>query len=345
MAAKLTYTQESDFRRERDFGAKISATFEFIAAHFKPLFKCIAYFVLPGALLLGIGFGLFMSKASGFYAAAIQGAQNGSSGPLTTDPLAMYRGSGGIGVVLIIIGGTLAFLLLTSTVYGYIRVRLNQPPTEPVQPAQVWAWIRPRLGRTVRAGLLLGGLVLAVLVAVGLVAGGVGAAAGNSGGGIALVVLLVFGVYGVLIWLTVTLSLYFPVLWLEDVGVMEALRRCFYLIKGKWWSTLGLSFVIGLIQGSISYIFIIPMYALMFLQALKVTSEESPVLMSGAALLYAGGYMLLSTLPLLAHSFQYFNLSERRDSLGSRQLLGRLGQTAAPQVSNLQYQADEEGEY
>ena len=39
MQATGKFTQEADLRRERDFGAKVAATFEFVVAQFRPLFK------------------------------------------------------------------------------------------------------------------------------------------------------------------------------------------------------------------------------------------------------------------------------------------------------------------
>ena len=347
---KLAFTQESDFRRERDFGSKISATFEFLGSQFKPFFKCLAYFALPGALLMGIGLALFMGKATGFYAALFQGVRHGGTTPAASglDPLAMYRGWGGVGFALTALGGLVTFLLLNSTVYAYLRVRLHLTAAETVQPRQVWAWMRPRLGRVVRACLLLAALGLGLMVVLGIAVGGIGLVAG-SGSSAVWVVLGVVVVYALIFWLSVCLALYFPVLWLEDLGAAAALRRSFYLIRGKWWSTFGLGFIMVMIQSFMGYMFAIPMYGLMMLDILQLTKtgtgSGTTLPMQAATLLYAGGAVLLLTLPLLAMSFQYFNLAERRDNLGARQQLALLGQAAAPVASNQFYRPDEEGEY
>ena len=138
-------------------------------------------------------------------------------------------------------------------------------------------------------------------------------------------------------------------MWLEDLGPMQALRRCFYLIKGKWWSTFGLVMVMFLIQSTMSYLFAIPMYGLLMMDVLQLsktgTGHDSSLLMQAATLLYAGSAVLLLALPLLAMGFQYFNLAERRDSIGARQQLALLGQTATPEATNSYYRPDEEGEY
>ena len=226
----------------------------------------------------------------------------------------------------------MAFLLLSSTVYGFVRVRMSLPADEVVQPAQVWAYISRRLGRVVGAWLLL---ILVMIVGMGVV-GGCLALLGPG-----FVVLLFLP----LTWATVGLALYFPALWIEDEGVLAALRRSFYLVKGKWWSTLGLYIIISFITGIINYIFMIPMYGLMVTRLmLRLPGSDSELLGVVATSIYAMGWIFTAALPLIALMFQYFNLVERKEGVGLRLLVGTLGQ-AAPQVSNAAYQADEEGEY
>jgi len=329
MPTKATYTHETDFRRERDFGAKVSATFEFAAAQFKPLTKCLLYFVLPGALLGGIGLGLFMNKFMGLIPVA--GASSKASSMAVANTLG--SASSFVGLGLSMLGFLAAFLLLSSTVYAFVHVRMLTPPAEVVQPAQVWRFMRPRLGRVVLAWLLL-----AVLGAVGM--GGLGGLLALIGPG--FVVLLL----PVVLWVVVCLTLFFPTLWMEDEGVLSALRRSFYLIKGKWWSSMGLYLVMTFITGIINYIFIIPFYGLMIARLLLHTKAlESEILSVSAMSIYALGWVFTATLPLIAMLFQYFNLVERKEGVGLRLLVNSLGQTLAPQVSNGMYRPDEEGEY
>ena len=332
MQPKATYTREADFRRERDFGAKVGATFEFVAAQFKPLIKCLMYFVLPGALLAGIGMGLFMGNFMGLMGLAnTQGANSKLSAEAVQANL--FTGTSFVGVGLAIVGFLVAFLLLSSTVYAFVQVRMSTPPDEVVQPARVWQFMRPRLGRVVLAWLLL-----TVVITLGL---------GLLGGALAMVgpgfVVLLFPL---LIWMAVCLTLYFPALWMEDDGVVSALRRSFYLIKGKWWSSMGLYLVMSFITGVVNYLFIIPFYALMMARLLlKTPGLDSEMLSVGAMSIYALGWVFTATLPLIAMMFQYFNLVERKEGVGMRQILASLGQTATPQVSNATYRPDEEGEY
>ncbi len=332
MKAKVKYTHEADFRRERDFGAKIGATFEFVAAQFRPLFKCLAYFVLPGALLAGIDMGLFVNNML----AMVPKPGHAVNGPMRiaqSYPYNMFAGTSFLGMGLAMVGLLVAFLLLSSTVYAFVRVRMAAPPDEVVRPAQVWAFVWQQLGRVLGAWLLLS---LVLVVGMGVL-GGCLALLGPG-----FVVLLFFP----LVWVVVCLTLYFPALWMEDDGALTALRRTFYLVKGKWWSTLGLYLIISFITGIINYVFMIPMYGLMMVRMmLKIPGFDSDILGVVAMSIYALGWVFTASLPLIAMLFQYFNLVERKDGTGLRLLVDSLGQTAAPQIRNATYRADEEGEY
>ncbi|OGX88460.1 hypothetical protein BEN47_08970 [Hymenobacter lapidarius] len=324
------FTQEADFRRERDFGAKVGATFEFVVAQFRPLFKCIAYFVLPGALLGGIGLGLAMGNFMSGWATAAK--PNGGPEFVQNAGFNTFTGTSFVGMALAGIGFLTAFLLLSSVVYGFVRVRMRTPAQETVQPAQVWAFVWKRLGSVLGAWLLLG---IVLVIGTGVLGGALGLA------GPGFVGLLFFP----LIWVVVCLTLYFPVLMMEDNGVAAAFRRSFYLMKGKWWSSLGLYMVMSLIMGIVNYVFIIPLYALMIGRTLLGASLNSEILNIGAMTIYGMGWIFTATLPLVAMLFQYFNLVERKEGVGLRLMVDSLGLGAAPQVRNAAYQPDEEGEY
>lgn len=334
------FTREADFRQERDFGTKISATFEFIRANFRPLVKTLAYFVLPGALVAGVGMGTFTNVVYNQMPAA--GAQRGAATAMSSTMLTGMMGGMGVGLLALVV----SFLLITGALYSFVRVRLVLPAGEAVQPGQVWAFMRPRLGKALLAVAVLGavgGLVgfLISIAFVGTVAGTGVLHWSNPG----LLILGAVALWALLAWVVVVMTLFFPILWLEDAGIFQALQRSFFLIKGKWWSTFGLLFVSGIIQGFVAFIFIIPQYAVMFGKLLKIPFLDSDVLGIAAQCFYSLGALFTYAIPLLAIMFQYFNLVERREGTGSFQLLGQLGQAPAPSVASGTYRPDEEGEY
>jgi hypothetical protein len=338
---KNTYTTPADFWRERDFGAKISATFEFIGAHWRPLGKCLLYFVLPGALLMGIGLGLFTNSMYNQMGGQAAGWHTTVGAPPSTSPFSQFN-FGGVAVGFL--GSTLSFLLLVGTVYGYVRARLHLPAATPITPAVVWAEIKGRLGRT----LLIVGLVMAVYLILAFGFSLLIAISANRGGlNSVAAVMLGFLVFGTLAtYLAIVLSLFFPVLWLEDSGVFATVGRCFQLIKGHWWATFGLLAVVSIIQGMLLIVFVIPQYAVMIGKMMHVPGLDSDVLGLVAQCIYAVGIMFTYAIPLLALAFQYFHLAEQKEGWGLRLLVETLGQPQSiPVVQSGHYRPHDEGEY
>lgn len=330
---QLKFTKESDFRQERDFGAKIGATFEFLGAHWRPLGKCVLYFVLPVALVLGIGLGL---ATNGMWN-VMSTAKNNPTVLRQSSGYDMFGPSYFVGVGIAMVSGLLAVAMLLSTLYAYVQLLLTENSVLPPTPTQVWQRIKPRLGQMLLAFGLLGGLYMLLIVAVI----GIGSALG-SGIGTALIFL---GLIPAIFYVLVPLSLYFPALWVEGEGLFAALRRCFYLVRGKWWSTLGLLFVASLIQGMMAFIFFIPQYAVLFGKLLKIPGLDSDILGIATQCFYAMGIMFTYCVPLLAALFQYFNLVERKEGIGLRSMVDRLGGGPAPVAHNHAYRPDDEGEY
>ncbi|UOQ72022.1 hypothetical protein [Hymenobacter cellulosilyticus] len=318
---KSTFTTAADFRQERDFGNKIAATFEFITAHWRPLGKCLVYFVLPAALIMGAGMGILTNTAFNGI-----GSSNSGNTPQFSNG-AFFSGAG-----LTMLGALVAGTLLMGTVYGYLRILLT---TETVPtPALVWQVIKSRIGRMFGAFALLLGIYM--LVSIALVA--------------LMAITSFFGVlfliiFPAFVYVMVPLTLFFPILWLEEDNLWQSLRRSFYLVQGKWWSTAGLLVVTGMIQGMLCIVFMLPQYAVLLGKILKIPGLDSDVLGILTQCLYALGIMFTYAIPLMASSFQYFNLVERKEGLGLRSLIGTIGQGSAPLAYNQAYRPDEEGEY
>lgn len=341
---KNTYTTPADFWKERDFGAKISATFEFISAHWRPLGKCLLYFVLPGALLMGIGLGLFTNSMYNQLGGAMANRSVGGpveiAKPIDGSPFGSFN-FGGMAIGML--ASMLSFLLLVGTVYGYVRARLHSPAATPITPAVVWAEIKARIGRMLLVIVLVGAAYMAVVLgAVALFA-----LFARSGGDSVWSALLGMPLlFSLVVYLAIVLSLFFPVLWLEDGNVFTTVSRCFQLIKGRWWATFGLLAVIGIIQGTLLFVFIIPQYAVMIGKMMHVPGLSSDVLGLAAQCIYAVGIMFTYTIPLLALAFQYFHLAEQKEGWGLRLLVNELGQPQViPVAQSSHYRPDEEGEY
>ncbi|WP_426492829.1 hypothetical protein [Hymenobacter sp. 102] len=298
------FTQEADFRQERDFGQKIGATFEFIGAHAKPLGKCLLYFVVPFALLAGIGLGITQREV-------LSSINSGTLRTVNTFDMLTP-------IYLLAIGASsLSYVLLAATVYGYIRLRIDTDAQQEITPTMV----RHYLFRY-WLPLVLSGVCSVILSMTGM---------------------LLFVIPG--IYLGVALSLVWVVQILEEGGIGYSLKRSEGLVRGKWWSTFGLSLVIGIIIGILGMIFQIPQLIGYAGKALHWDFFTSDIIVITAGIINSVGHTLLYAPLMVALAFQYFNLVERKEGFGLRMQVMSLGQTPAPTEANHHLRPDDEGEY
>ncbi|QIL75622.1 hypothetical protein [Hymenobacter sp. HDW8] len=334
---RLAFTQPADFLKERDFGQKIEASFDFVRAHFRPFGKCMLYIVLPAALLTGIGTGLMQSRLQLYMQQVKTAARTGNA---SMAPLVDFIGSPEY--VLAILGSLLTFMLLILTTYGYMTLTLSKADSAAdIEVADVWALVRRRFFGTLLATLGLAVVMIAATLPI-LGVFGLLSVLGSMAG------LLLPVAYIATFYVMVSLSL-FHIIWVrEELGFFATLRRCFYLVWGKWWSTFGLIMVMLLIIGMMAIVFFIPQ------SFLNITSIITPDAASPNALLVVAvntmssmALMMLYPLLFLAIAFQYFNLVERKEGEGLHRLVGRIGQPAVVDqpVAAARYRAEEEGEY
>ncbi|NOZ34534.1 MAG: hypothetical protein GXO80_04460, partial [Chlorobi bacterium] len=103
----------------------------------------------------------------------------------------------------------------------------------------------------------------------------------------------------------------------ENKSATESISRSFEIIKGKWWQTFGLILVFGLIIGSMSYIFIIPIYAVVIVAFLSGTqiAAGSVILLSLFIFLYFTAYLFFMSMQQIMVAFQYFNIRSGKEGL------------------------------
>jgi hypothetical protein len=244
--------------------------------------------------------------------------------------------------MLAFVAGFFTLTLLILTTYGYLLLCLNRTDESvEIEVSEVWAVVRRRFVGTLLANF---GLVAVLLAACAPLVGVVFLmqVAGPFIG------LLLPVLYLGLFYVMFALSL-FHIIWVrEELGFFATLRRCFYLIWGKWWSTFGLLFVMGMIIGIMSIVFFIPQ-SFLNVSTLLTPNSTPPngLLVVATNTLSSMALIMLYPLLFLALAFQYFNLVERKEGEGLRALVGRIGQpaVAAQPYAPDRYRADEEGEY
>ncbi len=321
----LAYTHESDFRQERNFGQKISATFEFIGVHWRPLGRALLYLVAPLALLQGILTAVVQSRMFGTLLSSTYAPQ--SHDPRY--PLAARQAILGATVqnplyYLLIPTALLFASAFVLTIYGYLVCCLRPAgavPT-PITPGEVWAVVKRHL-------------VVAFFSYWGLG------------------ILIVLGFFFFFIpgyYLMVVLSLFFIVRVVEHTSFYDTIRRCMSLTAGKWWSTFGL--IIGMIGLLYTLMFSFSTIANLLWLAIYSTflptiepGQLTTIFVVALTLFFTAAMFLLCPPILLALAFQYFNLVERREGVGLLHLLNQLGQAPGAGPGATTYRPHEEGEY
>ena len=315
----MRFAQESDFRQLRDFGQKFSASFEFIGAHWRGLGQAMLYLVLPAAILQGIVSALLQKQV---FAQALRGTGTGMGKLQQLTMLdGMYQSP--IYWINVAISG-IFIMFLVLTVYAYVRCCLRPVPSPAsITVGEVWAVVKSEF-----IGSYLSYFALLMLIIIGF---------------------FLLGIPG--IYLSVTFSLFYITKVLEGTGFMATCRRCLQLVRGKWWSTFGLivmmSFALGLVLavvgsvvGGLSY------FAAKQVGFLQTDDASSSLVLFTVITSALTGLLNLLIYPplLLALAFQYFNLVERRDGVGLRNMVSQLGQVPAA-VHTTDYRPDDEGEY
>ncbi|WP_441247988.1 hypothetical protein [Kitasatospora sp. McL0602] len=193
-----------------------------------------------------------------------------------------------------------------------------------VTPGQIWQEARPFLWRVLGAHLLAGLAGVAVLV-VSLLPAAVLAAV--TGGTAVAGVAALLAVPGLLAagYVQVRLALLIPVLVLENLSPVGAIRRAWSLNEGAWWRSLGIPYVIGLVGSTAAQLLAFPfaLVGLVFLTA-SVTDGGGQASLVGPVLFVAVtglgvtlGLALAMPLTPLAHGLLYVDRRIRCEDFGT----------------------------
>lgn len=103
----------------------------------------------------------------------------------------------------------------------------------------------------------------------------------------------------------------------EKISFGEAFKRSFEIIRGEWWFIFGLTLVMGLILGFISYIFILPPYIAGIASAFTNTfSVTTKILIVVFVVLYFVFYLFMFSIQTILTDFEYYSLIEKKERPG-----------------------------
>jgi hypothetical protein len=312
-----------DFQRARDFSKKMNATFEFIRQNYKALGKSILLIAGPSVLVGSVMAGSFMGEFFNFGRMA-QGNPDAFSDYFLSV-------SFWIQMMLMFVFLTVSFVVSIATINCYLLI-YDEKKTNKIEVSEVWERVRnvfwSYLGTSILFFFLFIIAYILLLIPVFILADISG-------------VLLFFGIFfivGGIIYLLFSSSLTYFIQVHEKKNFFDALSRSFRLVSGKWWSTFGLIVILYLIMMTVSYVFIIPYYVVLFANTLHSASAGSELEFSSSFklwtilffTLYYMAQMLMYSLPNVGIAFQYFNLVELKEAKGLMTEIENLGQTSPP---------------
>ncbi|WP_114783578.1 hypothetical protein [Botryobacter ruber] len=283
----ISTNQKINLREERDFSSKLNATFHFIRANFRTLLKTLFMYVTPLALAAGI--------SSGIYQARVLRGLSGTNEFETYGQFSFFNQVTSVNYFFT------AFFMLTSVyvlflaVYSFMVV--YQDEEGEVNPAAVWLHMKEHLVKVIFGGVL-----------------------------IALITFLSLFLLGLGLYLGVVLSLFVVVMVREDLDFIETVERCFTLIKGNWWATFGLIIVAGFIQGVVTWLTALPLFAIGVMRGLQVPGMDNDLLLVVVQTISSVLGIYIYAISAIAIGFQYFNLVEKKEGLGlleQADLIGR----------------------
>src|SRR5258706_4481018 len=239
-----------ELHRMRDFGKKINATFEFVKQNFKPLGKSVLLIAGPpltiGSLMIGSFMGDFMSTIF---------SQAGTGNPEALNKF-FLSWNFWAQFILMFVFLIVSAIMSISTINNFVLL-YNQKKSNDISVQEVWDKVRGSLGIYLGSAFLFFLMFIAAYILVIIITIGFGAASpvlgflGAAIGGCAMAY----------VWVGSSLTLFIQTF--ESKNFFAALGRSLKLTQGKWWSTFGLVFVLGLIAYAVSYFFLIPYYIIM----------------------------------------------------------------------------------
>lgn len=285
--------------QQRDFGDKINVTFQYISQNFRSFGLSLLYIVGPVALVAGIASGIMQSRM--FDLIGLTQKPDGDDLPFR-----MLSNIFSPAFALAILFSGLAILAVSLATYAHMKVYARKTgqgglalpiQTPDISVSEVWEEMQPMIGR---------GLIISILTSIVT--------------GIATLFLVVPGIY-----VGIVLSLGLAVTAFEGTDFSATWNRCFALIRDKWWSTLGLIVVMGIISGIVGLLFTLPTGIISFLIGSKLLPDVSGFWVVVGNVVATVGGTLLRSLIYVAIGFQYTNLVERLEGRGLLSAIDSIG--------------------
>ena len=292
-------------RKIRDFGSNISVSIEFLRENILPFYKSLAFIAGPFILISSILSGIFLSE---FMSEIMDRSANpgtfGSS--IFPENFSKYM----LNSVLIQFIGMIAVITVT---YRYLL--LYPEYGKNITFEILWKYVKKDF-----LPIIAGNLVFLLIVAGStMILGSSFLAIGFLSGGwvLGLLVFLAF------IYLMIPCSFIYIIQLAENVNPFVAVQRAFYLIRGYWFSTLGILVISTIIIYMINLVFSIPLSVISVVTTVNTldptaafSSPYFSVLNIASTVMSSLGIFFALPVFYLSLGFQYFSIVENKEHVG-----------------------------
>lgn len=298
--------------KPRNLGLVIRDSFSFLKINFKPFAQVLLIGVLPFILLGGFLYSSFIFGMLGTISNPAEQANQLSGMFAKVVPAALS----------ILLGTTVLFVAIMETFFVY-----EKSETGSITAADIFRGIKGDILRFfvfVILSIIVGILSIIILSILSGIFVGI-AGMGSSVLGF-LAAILVFGGF---MYLTIAF-IFSPIIFLrERCDLITAFSRSFLLIKGHWWQTFGILFVMYIIVYGLIIIAALPFYAYTFFTTLSgiKTGMSFPQLGNWGAVYLAFLFCFTTVIGTLFHNaviLQYYSLTEQK-----------YGENVMQQINNL----------
>ncbi len=309
-------------RKQRGLDAIIEDSFKFFKAHAKPILKIIweqnriilTGLVLSYFLYVYFYFGMLNQLFSFRNGVPSQNVEMFSSPYFSLVMLSLFIFS----------------LIFTPRFFGAIvgYFRAYNEETGEVDIEQVKELVRNKFWGLIGLTLVIGIIAVLIMIGTSLILAGVTSILGDWGVFLFLVMFFSFMIYGILYF-----SLTYYVYFFEDIGIAEAIFKTKTYLKGRFWFSFGVLFIMGLIIALISSAVNAPVTIYIFIKMFWMVKNPEVTQYSGQgdfivaifSIISYLGQMILRILMIIAMTFLYFSLKEYHTGEGLIQKINQIG--------------------
>lgn len=296
--------------RPRSIGELLDQSFRLYRKHFLTFIAILAVVQVPMQLLTQFLTAMLLGNVSDNLTSFTDTGSSTfqSSSSTLTALLVLY----GVIITLSILSGLLQQLSQGALTAAVANSHLDKPVSFGDSYRQMFARIGPLLGVIVLQLLIDLAFVVPfiVLFLTGAGMGAFGSGDSGAGGGVVCLAFILFLVAMVgVVYVSVRLTAVTPVVIVEKLGPVDALRRSWGLVQNSWWRTIGLLLLLSLLGAAISAgpAFVASIVVTLIIKGDLILQQ----LISGAITTIVG--LVYLPIQLIAITLYYFDLRVRKE--------------------------------